>query len=237
MQIRFSEIHFNRIGYLGSRESKSEGRGNSSIGIEHNNKTGSLFGHSVALSHDGGKVAVGEPWANTNGKAHSGRVEVFKRKIDSNEWELMGNGLDGLQINDWYGYAVAFDGSFLAVGAPKGSVVYVYKINEQYDTWDIIGREIRGKHPKDLFGYQVSLSEGGKRLGIGAPQDPEMGENSGAVSVYELQSGSYYTQLGESLHGNGKMCLFGSLMSISKNGVNVAIGGNLGFIYRYDNGE
>ena len=111
------------------------------------------------------------------------------------------------------------------------------KINEQHDTWDIIGREIQGKHPKYLFGYQVSLSEGEKRLGIGAPQDPEMGENSGAVSVYELQSGSYYTQLGESLHGNGKMCLFGSLMSILKNGVNVAIGGNLGFIYRYDNGE
>ena len=57
------------------------------------------------------------------------------------------------------------------------------KINEQHDTWDIIGREIQGKHPKDLFGYQVSLSEGGKRLGIGAPQDPEMGENSGAVSI------------------------------------------------------
>ena len=78
------------------------------------------FGHSVAV--DSGRLVVGAPKHDPNGKADAGAVYVFTRDPNSGEWgrpiELTA-GSDGA-ANDEFGHSVALAGNTIVVGAPKG---------------------------------------------------------------------------------------------------------------------
>jgi hypothetical protein len=101
------------------------------------------FGRSVSLSGDGRRVAVGA----SKKAGEKGRVQVFDFDEDSNVWDVMGQALDGANVQDWQGSAISLsaDGSVLAASAAgteneKGSV----RVSElKNSTWTQKGRLLR----------------------------------------------------------------------------------------------
>ncbi len=73
---------------------------------------------SVALSSDGGRLAVGERGHDGNGQ-DSGDTRVFE--YDGAAWTQLGSDIDGEAAGDESGASVALsaDGGRLAVGAPR----------------------------------------------------------------------------------------------------------------------
>ena len=150
------------------------------------------------------------------------------------------NCLSGISLD------LSSDGSILAIGSPfsydgsgTNGFVKVYKFNGI--NWDQIGDDIIGDFNGDVFGYSLSLSADGTILAIGAPKDDGNGENSGRVSVYEY-SGGNWNQLGNDLYGTFPGRQLGSDVSLSSDGLKLAIGqewigGGTVFIYRYESGS
>ena len=78
-------------------------------------------GTSVALSENGGRLAVGAPLNDGNG-GESGQVRVFE--FDGATWNQLGADIDGEAVGDESGQSVALsaNGARLAVGAPQNGV-------------------------------------------------------------------------------------------------------------------
>lgn len=86
-----------------------------------------------------------------------------------------------------------------------------------------IGSDINGEAEWDGFGNSISLSEDGKIMAIGAPENDGNGSVSGHVRIYE-NIGGIWTQIGEDIEGEDEVNYFGESVSLSSNGNIVAIG-------------
>jgi hypothetical protein len=84
-----------------------------------------------------------------------------------------------------------------------------------------LGTDIDGEAANDFSGISVSLSSGGARVAIGAPN--ANGNDSGHVRVYEY-SGNAWTQVGGDIDGEAANDFSGISVSLSSNGTRVAIG-------------
>ncbi len=161
---------------------------------------GDQFGHSVSLSADGTRMAVGAPFEDSNATGvdgtqsndlapDSGAVYVFA--WTGTAWaqeayiKASNTGAD-----DLFGSSVSLsaDGTRLAVGAPhEGSSTTgvdngsnedapgsgaVYVFARSGDTWTQQGF-VKASNTDDLdrFGSSVSLSADGRRLAVGAPEE------------------------------------------------------------------
>ena len=203
---------------------------------------GGFSGHSVSLSSDGNRVAIGEPYSGGN-EIHlyrSGRVRVYQWSGSS--WTQIGQDILGESISDQSGWSVSLssDGSILAIGTrfaerdiqgnPAGHV-RVYKLSSS-SGWQQLGEDIVGETGSDLSGSSVSLSSDGSRVAIGSPNTDgvisidgvQIERNlQGQVRVYQL-SGSSWTQLGEDIDGEDEGDQSGYSVSLSSDGSRVAIG-------------
>lgn len=150
----------------------------------------------------------------------------------------IGDDIDGEAPGDLFGRAVALsaDGKRMAVGAPfndgSGSEqghVRVYR--EKAGVWTQIGNDIDGEGNGDRSGWSVSLSANGDRLAIGAILNDGSSINSGHVRIYEENNGTW-TQIGQDIDGEGSLDRSGFSVSISTDGLRVAIGA----IYNSGNG-
>ena len=76
---------------------------------------GDHFGYSISLSYDGSIVAIGTPYNDDNG-IQSGHVKIYKNS--GNQWNQIGNDIQGKGANDHSGASVSIsdDGSFIAIG-------------------------------------------------------------------------------------------------------------------------
>ena len=110
-----------------------------------------------------------------------------------------------------------------ANGAASGRV-QVYALDGSQ--WFQRGMDIYGESAGDRFGSAVSISENGMIVAIGAPLNDEKGSSSGHVRVYSY-NGSTWNQMGNDLDGENAEDEYGSAVSISSNGMIVAIGGTL----------
>ena len=200
----------------------------SQIGGNINGETaGDFSGYSVGLSDDGTIVAIGA-YKNDGNGTKSGHVRVFQNNGGS--WTQYGNDIDGEAANDYSGIAVSLssDGSIVAIGAygndgsfPEAGHVRVYQYNT--GTWSQIGDDIDGEAANDLSGTAISLSSDGNILAIGARGNGGNGVNSGHVRVYQNNAGTW-TQKGEDIDGEAADDLSGSGISLSSNGLIVAVG-------------
>ena len=103
--------------------------------------------------------------------------------------------------------------------------VYYLETNDIGSIWKQIGQDIDGEEPDEGFGVSVSMSEDGKTLAIGAQSNDGNGVNSGRVMVYRLDdSNTNWTKLGEDFHGEAAFDVFGWSVSLSADGLTVAIG-------------
>jgi hypothetical protein len=121
---------------------------------------------------------------------------------------------------------LSYDGSVLAVGYPSNGtlntngLVKVFKWNGS--SWNQYGSDIIGEGANDQFGAAVSISNNGKTLAIGAPQNDGGGLNAGSVRIYNWD-GISWSQEGGDIDGNSANLLVGTNVDISGDGKLLAI--------------
>ncbi|HEY5774881.1 MAG TPA: hypothetical protein VIS57_02245, partial [Xanthomonadales bacterium] len=184
-------------------------------------------GHSVALSDDGNRLAIGAIKNDGNG-FDAGHVRVYQ--WSGSGWTQLGGDINGEMFGDESGWSVALSstGKYLAVGARKNDGngidsghVRVYQWSGS--AWTRLGTDINGEAFGDESGASVSLSADGRRLAIGAHKNDGAGIDSGQARVYQW-SGVAWTQLGADINGASFGDNFGWSLSLSADGNRLAIG-------------
>ena len=143
----------------------------------------------------------------------------------------IGSDIDGEATNDVSGTSVSLssNGTTLAIGAPgndgsatnTGSVRVYQKIS---GNWTKIGADIDGEAADDLSGRSISLSNDGTTLAIGSPNNNNAyGIDAGSVRVYRNVSGTW-TRIGADIDGEAAYDNSGTSVSLSDDGVTLAIG-------------
>ncbi len=189
---------------------------------------GDISGISVSLSTDGMVLAVG---ATANG-GFRGHVRVFQYVSGTNTWTQIGSDINGEVVGDRSGRSVSLsgDGSVVAIGAANNNNdsgtaaghVRVYKYISP--SWTQLGIDLDGEGQSDWFGRAVSLSSDGMVLAIGGERnDPNGNDDAGHVRVYQFV-GNVWTQLGTDIDGEAPGDFSGSAISLSSNGMVLAVG-------------
>ena len=189
---------------------------------------GDEFGSHLAFSSDGTVLAVSAPKASAS-PAAPGQIQVFREV--SGSWESLGNSpVVGGAATDLFGSALALsaDGRTLAVGAPGDNSgqgeVSVYALDSDTNQWALVDVALTGTAGNQQFGSSVALDDTGTILAVGARyHEGANGVMSGTVQVYSLVTGSW-TARGSRLDGLAIMDYFGSSVSLSSNGVTLAVG-------------
>ena len=186
-------------------------------------------GSSVSLSGDGMRVAIGAP---ENSKSledwGSGHVRVYE--WSGNTWTQMGQDIDGEAEQDGSGgsgsVSLSSDGTRVAIGARRNDGggfnsghVRVYEWDN--GTWTQIGQDIDGEKA-DIYAGVVSLSGDGTRVAIGAAGSIML-HTTGQVRIYDLINDTW-TQTGQVIHGEDSGDKSGGSVSLSSDGMRVAIG-------------
>jgi hypothetical protein len=189
-----------------------------------------------SISSDGNRIAISAYLESTENGENSGITYAYTWNDSSQQWELMGEGIKGLNENDESGTSISLsgDGNYLAVGAPKeedalrttnrGSV-RVYKWDET--SWSEVATPIWGESGGDYSGSSISLSNDGKTLAIGAPFNRPgtvLQGLKGHTRVYKLnETETEWTQLGSDIDGQNADDRSGYRISLSNDGLRVAI--------------
>jgi hypothetical protein len=185
------------------------------------------FGESVSLSADGLTVAIGAPGDDSAG-TNAGYVQVYK--LISGNWVQQGSDIEGEAAGDQTGNSVnlSADGLTVAIGATgsdetgnNSGHVRVYILDS--GTWVQQGADIDGESADDRSGGSVSLNVDGLTVAIAAKWNNGTGQSAGHVRVYKLISGNWVQQ-GVDIDGEAALDNSGSSVSISADGLRVAIG-------------
>jgi hypothetical protein len=197
--------------------------GTSIIGINSNDQ----FGYSISLSSNGNKIAIGATSNSTNGQT-SGQVRTYE--WNGVNWEQFGDNINGDDSGDSAGFSITLsaDGNRMAIGSPfndengaQSGKVIIYEWSGM--DWNVMGNEIFGESTNDHFGYSVSLSYGGDHIAVGGPSNDAAGANSGHTRVFHWNNSSW-VQLGNDIDGENIGDNSGISVSISYNGIRLAIG-------------
>jgi len=86
-----------------------------------------------------------------------------------------------------------------------------------------VGADIVGAADGDIAGLSVSLSADGKTLAVGSPNNDGAANNAGHVRVFKLENDDW-TQMGGDIEGSAEADAFGSVVSLSADGLVVAAG-------------
>ncbi len=156
--------------------------------------TGTFFGQSIALSHDGETLAIGAPKDNNNGIS-AGQVQVYQ--WNGNQWEQKGNTMEGSPSSQFgYSLSLSADGNTITVGAPyytgssgeEAGRIHIFRWNG--NNWqEQINNDISGTSPFESAGSAVALSANADIIAIGAPGAYNtVGVNSGNVRAFQVCS-------------------------------------------------
>lgn len=152
---------------------------------------GDQSGESVSLSGDGSVVAIGASHNNSHGNGtYAGRVRIY-RNI-ANTWTQIGADIDGATASRSGGsVSLSNDGSFVAIGASayNGTDGQAKIFKNISNSWIQAGSDINSASPNDNDGYQVSLSNDGSVVAVGAIRaDNNNLTDSGHVRIFNLQA-------------------------------------------------
>lgn len=144
------------------------------------------------------------------------------------EWLPVGDIIRGTADWDQYGRSVDLsgDGTIFAVGATNDDAGGLVRIFERRDNnWVQVGQNINGKSGDEHFGWSVSLSREGDIMAAGGPYGNGTFDRSGIVHIYRYnnQKGDWYP-LGDDIQGESTGDTFGRSVSLSDDGLSVAIG-------------
>jgi len=204
---------------------------------------GDNSGYSVSLSSDGETVAIGAR-LNDGAGFGSGHMRVYR--FDGTAWGQVGADIDGGAAGDQSGWSVSLssNGSTVAVGAPfdddagsDAGHVRVYRFDGT--AWGQLGADIDGDAAGDESGFSVSLSSDGSTVAIGSRLNDGAGSEAGHIRVYSFD-GTAWGPLGAAIEGAAADDYFGYSLSLSSNGMTVAVGAQGGSfsgevrVYRFD---
>ena len=195
---------------------------------------GTDFGTALALSDDGTILATGAALdsGSANGGAESGTVTVLQYDLAANEWNVLGQVLEGDQAGDGFGsiVAVSADGTILACGAPargskndrKNGYVRVYKYNGN-SRWEQMGHDILAESATAVSGWSMTLSRSdGHVVVVGATRAYN---HAGVVRVYKYNAvRNAWQQMGPDLRGREAGEQFGYSVALSNKGDILAVG-------------
>ena len=189
-------------------------------------------GFSVSVSDDGLVLAVGGPGDNND----TGAVWIYTRSIVNEPFVQQGSKLtDRSAIGARQGYSVSLsaDGLNLAVGGPNDNnnegAVWMYTRSANSNPFVQQGRKLTDGSVLATQGWSVSLSADGLSLAVGGPND----ENSeGAVWIYTrpIVTNSF-SQQGKKLTDGSALASQGSSVSLSADGLSLAVGGFLDAVF------
>jgi hypothetical protein len=161
-------------------------------------------------------------------------------------WEQLGNTLSNISVETVSGMSnisvvsINGNGNIICVGSPsyadtKGLVnVYQYSSPGQLGgTWSPVGASIEAeRYTGDKWGSSVSINNLGTIIACGATytRDGAGGEESGHVRIFQYSGGSW-SKIGQDIDGESANSKSGNDVSLSANGLVVAIGA-----YEHDEG-
>jgi hypothetical protein len=192
---------------------------------------GDEIGHSVAISADGNRIAIGARFKDSNGNDAGGHVRVYT--LNGNTWTRTGSDMNGEATGDHSGTSVAMsaDGNRIAIGAPlndgngaDSGHVRVYTWNGT--AWTKAGNDIDGEATNDNSGYSVAMSADGNRIAIGAMLNNGRANDAGHVRVYTW-NGTAWTKSGSDIDGEAEFDYLGCSVAMSADGNRIAIGAPL----------
>lgn len=198
--------------------------------------------------------------SNSNGGFLVGRVSVYKYSPLENKWHQIGNHIDGQAPGDQFGYSVSLndEGKLLAVGAPQCDrneerdvgCVTVYTLKEFTDpdgddingktrqVWVKVGDTIVGEKAFDHFGTAINIQDTHNpigdmklyRIAIGAPDNDNQHQDSGAVYLYSSVLSGKVEDLKWNLEANitdyepSPLAKFGSALSMTSDMKMIVVG-------------
>lgn len=184
------------------------------IGQDINGLVGdNLLGHSIDLSPDGNRLAVGTPYEPNS----IGYVRIFELIGDT--WTPLGSTIVGDPYNSLFGTSVSFsenDRLAISTGFSNGlseGTIEVYELNGS--NWIQVGAPFIDEGVSN-----VSLSANGN---IVAATVGDIFGSTGIVKIFQYDNTSW-TQVGIDIVGGGDDGGFGSAISLSANGGRLAIG-------------
>ncbi|MEM7374740.1 MAG: T9SS type A sorting domain-containing protein [Bacteroidota bacterium] len=187
-------------------------------------------GGYLSLSADGTTLAIGAIRNDGNGSS-AGHVRIYE--FDGSSWTQKGNDIEGEFAGDFSGrVSLSADGKKVAIGSIGNDVVgtnagHVRVFEYFAGNWIQIGTDIDGENALDNSGINLSLSEEGKYMAIGAHgNDGISGSNTGHVRVFEL-GGRSWTAFGGDLDSEAADDRFGNALAISADGSRMIVGGFL----------
>ena len=206
--------------------------------------TYNYFGGNVSLSDDGTILAASSVYNNGTAGTQTGSVRVYK--YSSGSWTQIGSDIDGEAAYDHASIiSLSSDGTILAIGAPlndgngeNAGSVRVYQYSNS--AWTKLGADIDGGAAGDYFGTSVALSSNGTILAASALYSATTTtEKTCSVSVYQY-NGSTWSQIGSVINGESYNSNFGTSISLSSDGTNLAVGAKVSgkvYVYQYSNGS
>ena len=123
-----------------------------------------ILNHKIALSKTGSIIAYAFPKAKVNGEIR-GVVRVFKFNEKEDDWELLGNIIEGFGEFHLIGISLSISGNgfLLAVGGWYSFGATVFEYNEDLREWKIKGQgQIKAEGDNDYV--QVVISSDGYHL-------------------------------------------------------------------------
>lgn len=193
------------------------------------------FGSSVDISAAGVVIAVGSPGRDIGqDKNEAGVVQVYRWDDVAAKWEQIAGDIEGRGAYDHFGASVSLSKvGRLAIGAPTSNNSEGYVLMIEYDsdnkTWDEMGSPVHANAVAgDLFGTAVSMSFDGSSVAVGCPHHNGQGgglKHSGEVTVHVFDEATKnWTLRGGALSGFDSGDLFGSSVSLSDDGNELAVG-------------
>ena len=192
---------------------------------------GDSSGSHIVLSDDGMTIAIGAQW-NDDAGDNSGHARVFRYSETSNQWQQLGDDIDGEAADHFAGtVALSGDGHILALGESETKEddgtnrgqTRVFAWDAASSQWNQLGNTITGQEFGDLSGNALSMSQDGTILAIGEIRHGEL--RDGQVRVFEFRSSTgMWQQLGGNIEVGGEESFFGSSVSLSADGGMLAVG-------------
>ncbi len=185
---------------------------------------GDYFGRSAAVSSDGNTVVIGASLDDDNGIS-SGSAYVYKWTGSSwNQTKIRAS--DGT-AGDFFGQsaAISSDGNTLAIGARRdnNSTGSAYVYSWTGSTWNETKLIASDGTAGDNFGECIAISSDGLSVVIGAPDDDELGDDTGSAYVFNWTGASWdQTKLFSTTGAADKD--FGVDVAVSDDGSTIIIG-------------
>lgn len=177
-----------------------------------------LIGHHIGLHQN---MLAFSSISSDGNAVSSGSVWVYK--LNNNTWDFLTEitHTDATSY-DHFGYAIAINNPFIAIGAPrqgaltetgkKSGAVYVYKLTNNNYNLEAKLQADAAANDYDYFGSSLDLEN--NLLAVGAHSDDFAGRNTGAVYLFE-RAGNSWTQINKIIGSNvNNHALFGSSISL-----------------------